>query len=140
MLTTPDPRMDRSYVAFWVEDLSGKLVRAIVLWGNKSKYHSEMMGFWKITGGDQALLYKITRATRSPGSYKVVWNGMDDQGKPVPKGTYRIVVETNRWHGVYAKASATIACENDPATVGLTDQSVNYSSVKLTYGPRPPQA
>jgi FAD:protein FMN transferase len=139
-LITPDPRMDRSYVAFWVEDLSGKLVRAIVLWGNKSKYHAELMGFWKITGGDQALLYKVTRATRSPGSYKVVWNGLDDQGKPVPKGSYRIVVETNRWHGDYAKTSATIACGSEPATVSLPDQSVNYGSIKLTYGPRPSQA
>ncbi len=139
-LTTPDPRLDRSYVAFWVEDLSGKLVRAIVLWGNKAKYHSEMMGFWKITGGDQALLYKLTRATRAPGSYKVVWNGMDDQGKAVPKGTYRIVIETNRYHGDYAKASTTIACENEPATVTLPDRSVNYESIKITYGPRPPQA
>lgn len=138
-LTTPDPRLDRSYVAFWVEDPSGKLVRAIVLWGNKPKYHSELMGFWKITGGDQPLLFKLTRATRAPGSYKVVWNGMDDQGKPVPKGSYRIVIETNRWHGDYAKASATIVCENEPAAVGLPDRSVNYESIKITYGPRPPQ-
>jgi FAD:protein FMN transferase len=138
-LITPDPRMDRSYVAFWVEDLSGKLVRAIVLWGNKSKYHSELMGFWKITGGDQELLYKITRATRSPGSYKVVWNGMDDQGKPAPKGPYRIIIETNRWHGDYAKTSATIACGTEPVSVSLADQSVNYGSIKITYGPRPAQ-
>jgi len=140
ILITPDPRMDRSYVAFWVEDLSGKLVRAIVLWGNKAKYHPELMGFWKITGGDQALLYKVTRATRAPGSYKVVWNGLDDQGKPVPRGTYRIVVETNRWHGDYAKASAMIACESEPVTVTLPDRSVNYGTIKLTYGPKPPQA
>jgi len=139
-LTTPDPRLDRSYVAFWVEDLSGKLVRAIVLWGNKAKYHSELMGFWKITGGDQALLYKLTRATRSPGAYKVAWNGLDDQGKPVPRGTYRIVVETNRYHGDYAKAIATIACESEPVSVTLPDRSVNYESIKIQYGPRPPQA
>lgn len=139
-LSTPDPRLDRSYVAFWVEDLSGKLVRAIVLWGNKAKYHSEMMGFWKITGGDPALLYKLTRATRAPGSYRVVWNGMDDQGKPVPRGTYRIVVETNRYHGDYARAATTIACENEPASVTLPDRTVNYEAIKITYGPKPAQA
>jgi thiamine biosynthesis lipoprotein ApbE len=137
-LTTPDPRLDRSYVAFWVEDLSGKLVRAIVLWGNKAQYHPDMTAFWKITGGDKDLLYKLTRATRAPGSYRVVWNGLDDDGKPVPRGNYRVVVETNRYRGDYAKASGTIACESEPATITLAG-SVNYDTIKIQYGPRPSQ-
>jgi hypothetical protein len=137
-LTTPDPRLDRSYVAFWVEDLSGKLVRAIVLWGNKAQYHPDMTGFWKITRGDKDLLYKLTRATRAPGSYRVVWNGLDDDGKPVPRGTYRVVVETNRYRGEYAKASGTIACESEPTTITLAG-SVNYDTIKIQYGPRPSQ-
>jgi thiamine biosynthesis lipoprotein ApbE len=137
-LTTPDPRLDRSYAAFWVEDLSGKLVRAIVLWGNKAQYHPEMSSFWKITRGDKDLLYKLTRATRAPGSYRVVWNGLDDDGKPVPRGTYRVVVETNRYRGDYAKASGTIACESEPTTITLAG-SVNYDTIKIQYGPRPSQ-
>ena len=137
-LTTPDPRLDRSYVAFWVEDLSGKLVRAIVLWGNKAQYHSEMTGFWKVTGGDKDLLYKLTRATRAPGSYRVVWNGLDDDGKPVPRGTYRVVIETNRYHGEYAKAAGTIVCESETSSITLAG-SVNYDTIKVQYGPRPSQ-
>jgi FAD:protein FMN transferase len=137
-LTTPDPRLDRSYVAFWVEDLSGKLVRAIVLWGNKAQYHDEMTSFWKITRGDKDLLYKLTRATRAPGSYRVVWNGLDDDGKPVPRGTYRIVIETNRYHGEYAKATGTIACESEPTSITLAG-SVNYDTIKIQFGPRPSQ-
>ena len=137
-LTTPDPRLDRSYVAFWVEDLAGKLVRAIVLWGNKAQYHPEMTTFWKITRGDKDLLYKLTRATRAPGSYRVLWNGLDDDGKPVPRGTYRIVIETNRYRGDYAKASGTIACESEPTTITLAG-SVNYDTIKVQYGPRPSQ-
>jgi len=137
-LTTPDPRLDRSYVAFWVEDPSGKLVRAIVLWGNKAEYHHEMTGFWKITRGDKDLLYKLTRATRAPGSYRVVWNGLDDEGKSVPRGTYRIVIETNRYHGEYAKASGNIACEGEPGSITLAG-SVNYDTIKIQYGPRPSQ-
>ena len=43
----------------------------------------EMTGFWKVTRGDKDLLYKLTRATRAPGSYRVVWNGRDDDGKRV---------------------------------------------------------
>lgn len=139
-LTTPDPRLDRSYVAFWVEDLSGKLVRAIVLWGTKQQYHEDMTGYWKVTAADKAIQYRVTRATRAPGNYRVVWNGMDEQNKPVPKGTYRIVVETNRWRGEYAKASATIACENEPVSITLPDRSVNFEGIKVTYGPKPTPA
>jgi thiamine biosynthesis lipoprotein ApbE len=138
-LIQADPRMDRSYVGFWVEDGAGKLVRTIVLWGNKKQYHNELTGLWKITGGDEALLFKVTRATRAPGNYRVVWNGLDDQGKPVPRGTYRIVVETNRWHGEYAKAVGTLACDSEPASVTLPG-SVNYESIRMQFGPKPSQA
>jgi thiamine biosynthesis lipoprotein ApbE len=138
-LLTPDPRADRSYVAMWVEDPAGKLVRAIVLWGNKLQYHTELKDYWKITNGSKDIQYKVTRATRAPGSYRVVWNGLDDQGKPVPRGTYRIVIETNRWHGVYAKAVGTLACEGEPASVS-TGGSENYEPIKIQYGPKPTQA
>jgi thiamine biosynthesis lipoprotein len=139
-LTTPDPRLDRSYVAFWVEDLTGKLVRAIALWGTKQEYHQDMTGYWKVTGGDKSIQYRVTRATRAPGNYRVVWNGTDEQNKPVPRGTYRVVVETNRYHGVYAKASATIACESESVVVNVPDKSVNFESIRITYGAKPSQA
>ena len=125
-LITPDPRLDRSYVAFWVEDLTGKLVRAIALWGTKQQYHEDMTGYWKVTGADKSIQYRVTRATRAPGNYRVVWNGTDEQNKPVPRGTYRVVVETNRYHGVYAKASATIACGSESVVVNVPDKSENF--------------
>jgi hypothetical protein len=137
-LTTPDPRMDRSYAAFWVEDASGRLVRTIVLWGNKPQYHPDMPEFWKVTGGDTKLIYKVTRATRSPGSYRVVWNGLDDAGRPAPRGRYRIVVEINRWRGTYARATGLLACEDVPSSLTL-EGSVNSSAITVQYGPRPAQ-
>lgn len=138
-LTNPDPRLDRPYLAAWVEDPAGKLVRAIVLWGSKSKYYSDMTSFWLITGGSESLLYKVTRATRAPGSYKIVWNGLDNDGKPVPKGNYRIVIETNRYHGTYAKQSGMIACNNEPANITLSG-STNFEAITIQYGPKPPAA
>jgi hypothetical protein len=138
-LTTPDPRLDRSYMAFWVEDPAGKMVRTIVLWGNKAEYHSEMFGFWGATGGNKDLIYKVTRATRSPGSYKVTWNGLDDSGRPVSKGTYRVTVESNRWRGVHAKASGLIACGDSPSSISL-EGSVNYGPITIQYGPKSAQA
>jgi hypothetical protein len=96
----------------------------------------EMTGFWKVTRGDKDLLYKLTRATRAPGSYRVVWNGRDDDGKRVPRGTYRVVIETNRYHGEYAKAAGTIVCESEASSITLAG-GVNYDTIKVQYGPRP---
>ena len=46
-----------------------------------------------------------------------MWDGLDTERKPAPPGTYRIVVETNQEHGVYAKQAGTIACESSPASL-----------------------
>jgi thiamine biosynthesis lipoprotein len=104
-----------------------------VLWGRNSKDYNELSGFWIITGGSDSLLCKMTRA---PASYKIVWNGLDDNGKPVPKGTCRIVVETNRYHGTYAKQSVLIACNDEPASTTLSG-STNFRASTIQFGPRP---
>jgi thiamine biosynthesis lipoprotein ApbE len=133
----PIPRgEDAPYLATWVENTSGKLVRAIVLWGSKAKYHPELSSFWTATGGSETLLYKVTRVTRLPGSYKIAWNGLDNDGKPVPMGDYRIVIETNRYHGTYAKQSGTIVCRNDPASTTLSG-TTNFEPITIQYGPKP---
>jgi len=130
------PGEDAPYLAAWVEDATGKLVRAIVLWGSKDKYKPELSSFWIITGGSKDLLYKVSKVTRLPGTYKIVWNGLDDNGKPVPKGNYRIVIETNRYHGTYAKQSGMIACNDIAATTTLSG-TTNFESIIIQYGPKP---
>ena len=132
----PIPRgEDAPYLAAWVENTSGKLVRAIVLWGSKAKYHPELTSFWSITGGSDSLLYKVTRVTRLPGSYSIAWNGLDNDGKPVAMGEYRIVIETNRYHGTYAKQSGMIACRTDPANTTLSG-TTNFEPILIQYGPK----
>jgi thiamine biosynthesis lipoprotein ApbE len=138
-LTSPNPRADRAYLAAWVEDASGKLVRALVLWGSKSQYFPELSSFWTIAGKDADLIYRTTRATRSPGQYKIVWNGLDNNAHPVPAGAYRIIVETNRYHGSYGKGIATIACGSEPASASLSAND-NFGPVSIQYGPKPAQA
>jgi hypothetical protein len=56
---------------------------------------------------------------------------LDEQHKPTPPGTYRIVVETNQEHGVYAKQAGTIACGNDPASLTLS-ATANFETVSST--------
>jgi hypothetical protein len=132
-----DPR--RPYVAVWIETTSGKLVRVLAFWANKAKYYPELSGFWNIAGRDQSLLYSTARATREPGKYQLIWDGLDDAHKPAPPAAYRIVVETNQEHGVYAKQTGTIVCGNGPASLTL-GATANFETVNVQYGARPKPA
>jgi thiamine biosynthesis lipoprotein ApbE len=128
-------RPRRPYVAVWVEDTSGKVVRYLAVWGDRDKYLPELSVFWQRAGRDSHLLGSVTRATRDPGRYTLAWNGFDEQGRPAPMGDYRIVVETNQQHGDYARQAATIACGPAPARVRLK-ATANFDPVDVQYGPR----
>jgi thiamine biosynthesis lipoprotein len=126
----------RPYVAVWVETTPGRLVRVLAFWASKAKYFQELSSFWNIASRDQNLLYSTARATREAGKYQLAWDGLDEAHKPVPAGTYRIVVETNQEHGVYAKQAGTIVCGNDPASLTLP-ASANFEAVSVQYGSKP---
>jgi thiamine biosynthesis lipoprotein ApbE len=125
----------RPYVAVWVEDASGKLVRSLALWGNKSKYFPDLSAAWNLTRGNQKQFHSVTRATRPPGKYELVWEGVDNENKPVPPGTYRITVETNQERGTYAKQAGTIVLGDTPASVTLP-ATANFDPVLVQYGPK----
>jgi thiamine biosynthesis lipoprotein ApbE len=124
----------RPYVAVWVEDTSGKVVRVLALWAGKSKYLSELSTSWNLLKGNQNQLRSVTRATRPPGKYDLVWDGLDEDHKPVPLGEYRITVETNQEHGTYAKQTGTISLGDDPISVTLP-ATTNFDAVLVQYGP-----
>jgi FAD:protein FMN transferase len=124
----------RPYVAVWVEDASGNLVRMLALWGTKAKYYSTLSTLSDRLHGNAGPLRPVTRATRSAGKYELVWDGLDDNRKPVPLGTYRITVETNQEHGTYAKQTATIDVGDSPASATLP-ATTNFDAVVVQYGP-----
>jgi thiamine biosynthesis lipoprotein len=124
----------RPYVAVWVDDASGKLVRGLALWGNKSKYYGDLSTLWNHLHGNFDQLRSVTRATRSPGKYDLVWDGLDNNNRPVARGTYRITVETNQEHGSYAKQSGTIEIGDSPTAITLP-ATRNFDAVTVRYGP-----
>jgi FAD:protein FMN transferase len=128
----------RPYVAVWIEDESGKLVRVLAFWASKPRYYSELSSFWSAVG-NQDKLYSLARATRPAGNYQLVWDGLDDNNKAQPAGRYRVVVETNQEHGTYGKRSGVIDCGSTPANARL-EETANFEAVTLTYGPRPGEA
>jgi FAD:protein FMN transferase len=124
----------RPYVAVWVEDSSDKLVRVLGIWGTKSKYQSSLSTLWDRLHGDFNQLRSVTRATRPAGKYDLVWDGMDNNGKPMPLGTYRISIETSQEHGTYAKQTGTINVGDKPTSVTLP-ATTNFDAVVVQYGP-----
>jgi thiamine biosynthesis lipoprotein len=128
-------RARRPYAAVWVEDMSGKLVKTLLVWGTHPRYLPELSSWWNIASRTYRRPYDLTRATRGAGQYQVAWNGLDDNGSPVPAGSYRITVEVSREHGFYCKQSGVIACADRPATITLR-QTQEFDAVKVQYGPR----
>jgi len=125
----------RPYVAVWVEDTSGKVVRILAFWGNKSKYFSDLSTIWSRLKGNQKQLRSVTRATRPAGKYELVWDGLDEERKPVPLGSYRITVETNQEYGAYAKQTGTIDLGSTPTSITLP-ATTNFDTVLVQYGPK----
>jgi len=124
----------RPYVAVWVEDSSNKLVRVLAIWAGKSKYNSTLSTFWNVVGGNFQRFRPVTRATRSAGNYDLAWDGLDEDRKPVPLGSYRITVESNQEDGTYAKQVGTIEIGASPASTTLP-ATTNFDAVAVRYGP-----
>jgi len=125
----------RPYVAVWVEDSSGKLVRILAVWGNKYKYYPDLSTAWSFLKRSDGQLRSVTRATRPAGKYELEWDGLDSERRPVPLGVYRITVETNQENGSYAKQAGMISLGDALATITLP-ATTNFDEVLVRYGPR----
>ena len=138
-LKTPPATADkrgirRPYVAVWVEDPDGKRVRTVAVWGNAAKYLPDLPEWWKLAQQDQQWAATVTRATRPAGQHRIAWDGLDDQGKPLPAGIYTIFLEVNRQHGSHAIQSCKIACGRDRAKAVIPAAS-EFAQADVTFGP-----
>jgi thiamine biosynthesis lipoprotein ApbE len=137
-LKTPPPggkgRPKRPYVAVWVEDESTQRVRTVAVWGNQRKYLPDLRTWWKVAQQDAAWAQSVTRATRSAGQHRIAWDGLDDQGKPVPAGTYTVFLEVNREHGTHAIESGKIVC-GKVAAKGTISAASEFDAAEISFGP-----
>ncbi len=128
-------RYRRPYVAIWIEDKDGKAVRTLSVWGNSSKYLKDLNTWWKFAKGDAALVNTVTRATRSPGKYEVIWDGKDDAGKAVGQGTFTVKVEVHREHGKHVTQSGKIECGKEDAKATL-EKNDETAATEIAYAPK----
>jgi len=92
-------RGKRPYVAVWIEDSQGNEVKTLALWmrKNKSKYLKHLSRwFRKMKSRSADFIFSLSSPTKSPGNYKLVWDGTDDAGKLLSQGEYYICVESSR--------------------------------------------
>jgi hypothetical protein len=112
-----------------------KLVRVLALWANKPRYYGELSILFNRAGQNSDNLTSVARATRMPGTYSLVWDGLNEQKMPAGMDSYKIVVETNQEGGSYAKQGGTIICGDSSAELKLPG-TVNFEPVLVQYGPK----
>lgn len=138
-LEIPNPttgrKARRPYVAIWIEDASGNAVRTVSVWGKSPRWLPTLSGWWKVAKDDKALVATNTRATRAPGKYTVAWDGKDDAGKPLPRGSYTVKVEVHREHGKHVFQTGKIDCGAEAATLTL-EKNAETGDTIVKYGPR----
>ncbi len=83
------------------------------------------------------MAYTIGRPTRPPGEYKVIWDGKDDQGQPVPRGEYTITIEAAREHGTHQFIRTKVNLAEKPFAEELKG-NVEIQSASIEYRRKAP--
>jgi thiamine biosynthesis lipoprotein ApbE len=135
-------RYRRPYVAIWVENKDGFPVRNLTLWvsmGGSGPFQwlPDLKRWYR---ADQArkevenkdLVFTMARPTRPPGKYKVIWDGKDDHGKPVPAGEYTLFIDAAREHGTYQSIRKPLALADKPLTEVLKG-NVEIKAASIEY-------
>lgn len=132
------------YVAIWISDEAGKMVRTLYHLGNRPRRFLDSNYVWYrafSAAGHEGELDSVTRPSRMPGSYTAVWDGKNDDGVAVPQGRYVINIEISREHGGHslqqmrmtlggapAQASAPAQEEAGPASASYGRQAIGAGS------------
>ncbi len=135
-------RYRRPYVAIWVEDKEGRPVRNMLLWVSQGgagpfqwipdlkRWHRGDLVRKKTD--KREMVFVVSRPTRPPGKYHVVWNGKDDLGKAVAPGDYTLYIEAAREHGTYQSIRKDVTLADQPFTEDLKG-NVEIKSAAVEY-------
>jgi thiamine biosynthesis lipoprotein len=101
-------RVERPYLAIWIEDKDKIPVRTLtVLYRpNEARFLADLRAWYRadrlraLTDGTE-IIGSVSSATRSPGRYTFKWDMKDQQGQLVKPGTYTVLIEAAREHGTY---------------------------------------
>ena len=129
------------YVAVWMEDAQGLAVRTLLVTVNprEQRYLQELRRWFtgeqsREAAGGAKLAGTVSGPTRVPGAYKVVWDGLDDAGKPFGLGDYFVCIEAAREHGPYELVRDKLTIGKDAFQKPLT-ASGELPSATVDYKP-----
>jgi thiamine biosynthesis lipoprotein ApbE len=135
-------RYRRPYVAVWIEDKDGFPVRTLALWvsfggAGPFQWLPDLKRWYK---GDRdrklvekkEILFTISRPTRQPGKYTVIWDGKDNNGKQLGGGDYTVCIEAAREHGTYQSIRKQVTLADKPFTEELKG-NVEIKSAAIAY-------
>ncbi|GAL14399.1 putative exported protein [Vibrio astriarenae] len=126
----------RPYVAIWIENDQGEVVKNIALWtGNQTEWLKDIRSWWRKFGRyNSQKIDGISSATRAAGTYRVDWDGISDSGERADQGEYTLFTEVVREHGGRDIVRQKIELGNDSFTVSTEPQAevgfirINYSA------------
>ena len=122
----------RPYVAVWIEDEQQQPVRLVEAWLDKPDWIKDLRRFWRKLGRSEPQLVDAkTGATKGPGSYKVRWDGKDEQGKAVAAGNYVLFVEAAREQGGRNLAKQAFTWDGSAVQIEI-QASTELGKIKLT--------
>jgi thiamine biosynthesis lipoprotein len=95
-----DRGYERPYVAIWVSTIDNQAIKNLILFGGEQRWAGSNQRWWRFVGRRSTVeRINVTRPTRGPGEYQLVWDGLDDSGTLIPPGDYLLHVEASREHG-----------------------------------------
>ena len=135
-------RYRRPYLAVWVENKDGLAVKTLALWVSMGgagpfQWLPDLKRWYaadkeRKQRGNKEIFFTVARPTRQPGKYKVIWDGKDDQGKPLPTGEYTVAIEAAREHGTYQSIRQQVTISDKPFTEELKG-NVEIRSASIEY-------
>ncbi len=129
----PGGMVRNPYIAVWIEDSDGALVKTVSLWhlqNGQDRWLSELSQWYQAAQGVET----NSSATRAPGTYTVVWDLTDSSGAAVKKGTYTVYIEALREHGSHSLVSGELAVKGGAINQTL-DDSTELSAITVRYQP-----
>jgi thiamine biosynthesis lipoprotein ApbE len=140
-------RYRRPYVAIWVENKDGFPVRNLTLWVSMGgagpfQWIPDLKRWYK---ADQArkqvdrkdMIFTMARPTRPPGKYKVIWDGKDDQKKPVARGEFTLFIDAAREHGTYQSIRKELTLGEKPFSEELKG-GIEIKAASIDYRRKAP--
>ncbi|OJU08480.1 MAG: hypothetical protein BGN86_06925 [Caulobacterales bacterium 68-7] len=130
-------RVKPPFVAIWIADANGKLIRTLFHLGDHPPRYLDSNYVWYNAlgaAGRANELMSVTRPSRGPGQYTAVWDGKTDAGGVAPQGRYTINVEISREHGGHSLQSMPVTLGAAPTNAAAAGQGES-GPASVRYGP-----